>query len=67
VSRQVYPQDREYFQVVTAITVGDAVKIMGHVDTLEAFPNVLSGTFTVNFGERKELWQWILKEMIMIF
>jgi hypothetical protein len=41
VSRQVYPQDREYFQVVTAITVSDAVKIW-NIETLEAFPNVLA-------------------------
>jgi hypothetical protein len=41
VSRQVYPQDREYFQVVTAITVADAIKIW-NIGELEAFPNVLA-------------------------
>ncbi len=41
VSRQVYPQDREYFQVVTAITVADAIKIW-NLGELEAFPNVLA-------------------------
>jgi hypothetical protein len=41
VVRQSYPQDREYFQVITAITVADAIKIWGE-DTLESFPNVLA-------------------------
>jgi hypothetical protein len=41
VSRQVYPQDREYFQVVTAITVADAIKIW-NIGELESFPNVLA-------------------------
>jgi hypothetical protein len=41
ITRQVYPQDREYFQVVTAITVADAIKIW-NIETLEAFPNVLA-------------------------
>ena len=41
VTRQQYPQDREYFQVVTAITVSDAIKIWSTND-LETFPNVLS-------------------------
>lgn len=41
VIRQSYPQDREYFQVITAITVADAIKIWNE-DTLESFPNVLS-------------------------
>ena len=30
ITRQVYPQDREYFQVITAITVADAIKIWQH-------------------------------------
>lgn len=41
VTRQQYPQDREYFQVVTAITISDAIKIW-NTNNLEAFPNVLS-------------------------
>ena len=41
VTRQSYPQDREYFQVVTAITVADAIKIW-NTETLEAFPNVIA-------------------------
>ncbi len=41
VSRQVYPQDREYFQVVTAITVSEAAKLW-NIGELEAFPNVLA-------------------------
>ena len=41
VTRQSYPQDREYFQVVTAITVADAIKIW-NIETLEAFPNVIA-------------------------
>jgi hypothetical protein len=41
VTRQQYPQDREYFQVVTAITISEAIKIWD-TNNLEAFPNVLS-------------------------
>ena len=41
ITRQQYPQDREYFQVVTAITISEAIKIWD-TSNLEAFPNVLS-------------------------
>ena len=41
VTRQSYPQDREYYQVVTAITVSDAIKIW-NIGELEAFPNVIA-------------------------
>jgi hypothetical protein len=41
VTRQQYPQDREYFQVVTAITISEAIKIWD-TNNLESFPNVLS-------------------------
>jgi hypothetical protein len=41
ITRQQYPQDREYFQVVTAITISDAIKIW-NTNNLESFPNVLS-------------------------
>jgi len=41
ITRQQYPQDREYFQVVTAITISEAVKIW-NTNNLEAFPNVLT-------------------------
>jgi hypothetical protein len=41
ITRQIYPQDREYFQVITAITVADAIKIW-NVETLECFPNVIA-------------------------
>jgi hypothetical protein len=54
VSRQVYPQDREYFQVVTAITVGDAVKLW-NVDTLEAFPNVLAAPSRLILAKKRAL------------
>jgi hypothetical protein len=41
ITRQSYPQDREYYQVVTAITVSDAIKIW-NLGELETFPNVLA-------------------------
>jgi hypothetical protein len=41
ITRQQYPQDREYFQVVTAITISEAIKIW-NTNNLESFPNVLS-------------------------
>lgn len=40
ITRQFYPMDREYFQVVTAITVADAAKIW-NTNTLQNFPNIL--------------------------
>jgi len=43
INRQVYPMDREYFQVVTAITVSEAAKIWNS-GTTQTFPNVLSKT-----------------------
>ena len=54
VSRQAYPQDREYFQVITAITVADAIKIW-NVETLEAFPNVIVAPSRVILAKKRDL------------
>ena len=55
VTRQSYPQDREYFQVVTAITVADAAKIW-NIETLETFPNaIVSPTRVILAKQRKVL------------
>jgi len=52
ITRQSYPLDREYYQVITAITVADAVKIW-NTETLEAFPNVLSAPSRIILAKRK--------------
>jgi hypothetical protein len=52
VVRQVYPQDREYFQVVTAITIADAVKIWSTTE-LETFPNVLNANSRITLAKRR--------------
>jgi hypothetical protein len=55
ITRQVYPQDREYYQVVTAITVADAAKIW-NIETLETFPNaIVSPTRVILAKQRKIL------------
>ena len=41
ISRQVFPMDREYFQVVTAITISDAIKLWNTGST-QSFPNLLA-------------------------
>ena len=52
VVRQVYPQDREYFQVVTAITIADAAKIWSTTE-LETFPNVLNAQSRITLAKRR--------------
>jgi hypothetical protein len=50
--RQAYPQDREYFQVVTAITIADAAKIWSTTE-LETFPNVLNARSRITLAKRR--------------
>jgi len=52
INRQVYPQDREYFQVITAITVGDAVKIW-NTNTVESFPNILNTPSRITLAKKR--------------
>lgn len=54
ITRQQYPQDREYFQVVTAITISEAIKIWD-TNTLEAFPNVLSAPSRIFLARHRGL------------
>jgi hypothetical protein len=54
ITRQVYPLDREYFQVVTAITIADAVKIWD-TSTLETFPNVLNAPSRITLAKKRAL------------
>jgi hypothetical protein len=43
VNRQIYPSDREYFQVLTAITVSQALEIWKNITPpIQSFPNVLT-------------------------
>lgn len=46
ITRQLYPMDREYFQVVTAITVADASKIW-NASSNQKFPNILTAPHTM--------------------
>lgn len=54
ITRQQYPQDREYFQVVTAITISEAIKIW-NTNNLEAFPNVLSAPSRIFLRRKRNL------------
>ena len=54
ITRQVYPLDREYFQVVTAITIADAAKIWD-TSTLETFPNVLNAPSRITLAKKRAL------------
>lgn len=52
IDRQVYPMDREYFQVVTAITVSDAAKIW-NTNEIETFPNVLNANSRIFLAKKR--------------
>jgi hypothetical protein len=52
IDRQVYPLDREYFQVITAITVADASKIWNE-NSLESFPNVLNANSRITLAKKR--------------
>ena len=47
IQNQIFPMDREYFQVITAITISDASKIW-NVNSLQTFPNVINSGSVVN-------------------
>lgn len=51
VSNYRYPADIEYFQVITAITWSDIIKIW-NPSTLESFPNILSASSNLNLWKR---------------
>jgi hypothetical protein len=44
-----FPQDREYYQVVTALTVSQAAS-MWNTSTVQSFPNLLTQTTTINYS-----------------
>lgn len=46
IQRQLYPMDREYFQVVTAITISEASKIW-QTPNNQTFPDILSSSMPV--------------------
>jgi hypothetical protein len=50
IQRQLYPMDREYFQVITAITIADAAKIW-KTPNQQTFPDILTSSMYV------ELWR----------
>lgn len=51
IGRQIFPMDREYFQVVTAITVSDFYNMM-IVQRGQKFPNILSSTSVLRLMEQ---------------
>jgi hypothetical protein len=65
VTRQQYPQDREYFQVVTAITISDAIKIWSTSD-LETFPNVLSAPSRIFLAKHRSTIGYKEEENLLI-
>jgi hypothetical protein len=50
--RQYYPMDREYYQVLTAITISEAIKIW-NTSELETFPNVLDAPSRVFLRKKR--------------
>jgi hypothetical protein len=59
VDNYAYPSDREYFQVITAITVSDYFKLTGQTQTpqYQTFPKILDSTITI-FPEIKDIQGW---------
>jgi hypothetical protein len=54
ITRQVYPQDREYYQVVTAITIADASNIW-NIEELQTFPNVLAAPSRLILSKKRTI------------
>jgi hypothetical protein len=54
VENQIYPMDREYFQVVTAITISQASKIW-NVNSPNSFPDILNSFTDIVLNERENL------------
>jgi hypothetical protein len=57
INRQLYPMDREYFQVITAITISQASKIwkvgnLNDVGSISQFPNLLESSMRIEMRER---------------
>jgi hypothetical protein len=52
INRHVYPMDREYYQVITAITISDAVKIWD-TNKFQSFPNILISQTKVNLRRKR--------------
>jgi hypothetical protein len=46
VESQIYPMDREYFQVITAITISEAAKLWDNT-SLQTFPNIITSPTNV--------------------
>jgi len=51
VNRQLYPMDREYYQVVTAITISEAVSLWNTGNT-QTFPNILNEPSKIRLARR---------------
>jgi hypothetical protein len=51
VDRQIFPMDREYYQVVTAITVSDYFKMITS-SSGQSFPNILNSQTILRFMEQ---------------
>lgn len=51
IDRQIFPMDREYFQVITAITVSDYFKMITS-STGQSFPNILNSQSILRFMEQ---------------
>lgn len=53
VEAQIFPMDREYFQVVTAITVSQAAKLW-NTNSLQTFPNVLTSPTNIRHRRHRD-------------
>ena len=51
IDRQIFPMDREYYQVVTALTVSDYFKLVVSTPT-QSFPDVINSKTVLRFMEK---------------
>lgn len=61
--RYIYPSDREYYQVISAITVDEAYKIWNTDDQPQSFPNILNFESNLKFCERQFIGYKLEKEI----
>jgi hypothetical protein len=55
ITRNIYPADIEYYQVLTAITISQA-KTIWTTGTTHSFPNILNSTSIINVYEQSLFW-----------
>jgi hypothetical protein len=52
VNRYIYPSDREYYQVITAITVSEAISLFNPLSPVHSFPDVITSDMDISYSEK---------------